>query len=217
MVYPESSTSEDELEVEDLLPPEVQIRYGSAAKRKHVEDEMANFRRVRLRERVLTLKPSEEPTGLYSSTQVRTTARADPAPVLYQEGLATEELTRRPMGRRPKIAWTTTRQKKLVRYYLSTNLDLQSIAKCLLEDDFRPRLFMLSYLVIRCTELTINSIRNVQSHLFMLLPDSRREWRMHRPSSGSMQCSKVQDSSCLSNLAMERATVREAQSIHSID
>lgn len=148
MVYPESSASQDDLEIEDLLPPEVQKRYGSSLKRKHVEDEMTNFRRVRLRERVLTLKQSEEPTGLYFSTEVRTTARAEPARVLYQEGLAREGLSRRPMGLRPKITWTTTRKKKLVRYYLSTNFDLHRIARCLVENDFRPRLFTLPYLVI---------------------------------------------------------------------
>jgi hypothetical protein len=138
MMYSGSSASEDDLEIEDLVPPAVW-------KRKHVEDDMADFRRVRLRERVLTLKQYEEPIGLYSWTQVRTTARADPAPVLYQERLATEGLSRRPISGRPKITWTTTRKKLLVHYYLSTNFDLASIRTCLLEKDFRPRLFMLSY------------------------------------------------------------------------
>jgi hypothetical protein len=148
MVYPESSASEDDLEIEDPLPLEVQKRYGSAVKRKHVEDEMANFRRVRLRERVLTLKLSEKPTRPYFSTKFRTAARADPAPILFHETLATKRLFRRLMGRRPKIAWTTSRQKKLVRYYLLTNFDLHHIARCLVENDFRPRLFTLPYLVI---------------------------------------------------------------------
>ncbi|PMD38787.1 hypothetical protein L207DRAFT_634785 [Hyaloscypha variabilis F] len=67
----------------------------------------------------------------------------------------------KPAGR-PKIAWTSSRKRKLVRLYLLTNLNIHGIQQVLVATDFTP------------------STRNIQSQLGDLLPNLSTEWRQYR-------------------------------------
>ncbi|PMD17839.1 hypothetical protein NA56DRAFT_727881 [Hyaloscypha hepaticicola] len=66
-------------------------------------------------------------------------------------------------GGRPKIAWTSSRKRKLVRLYLLTSLNIHGIQQALVATDFTP------------------STRNIQSQLGDLLPNLSTQWRQYRP------------------------------------
>jgi hypothetical protein len=84
----------------------------------------------------------------------------------------------KPAGR-PKIAWTSSRKRKLVRLYLLTNLNIHGIQQVLVATDFTPR--CVAILQPKMHQIDICSTRNIQSQLGDLLPNLSTEWRQYRP------------------------------------
>ncbi|KAH8602373.1 hypothetical protein B0O99DRAFT_680499 [Bisporella sp. PMI_857] len=66
-------------------------------------------------------------------------------------------------GGRPKLDWTASRNRKLGRLYLLTDITVQDIQQLLKEDKFSP------------------SVRSIQAQLSLLLPNNVKDWRQYRP------------------------------------
>ncbi|CCD48350.1 hypothetical protein BofuT4_P107340.1 [Botrytis cinerea T4] len=66
-------------------------------------------------------------------------------------------------GGRPKIVWTSSKKRKLVRLYLMTDLKIAEIQRLLSSDGFNP------------------CVRNIQTQLSDLLPNNKKDWRKYRP------------------------------------
>jgi len=81
-------------------------------------------------------------------------------------------------GGRPKLDWTASRNRKLGRLYLLTDITIQDIQQVLKEDRFCPRSELA---LLRSIFLTHSSVRSIQAQLRLLLPNNVKEWRQYRP------------------------------------
>ncbi|KAH6663793.1 hypothetical protein B0J14DRAFT_661731 [Halenospora varia] len=65
----------------------------------------------------------------------------------------------------PRLAWNASRNRKLIRLYLLTNITPGEIQWVLSSDGFKP------------------SERSIQAQISTFLPNCKKDWRQYRPSS----------------------------------
>jgi hypothetical protein len=85
-------------------------------------------------------------------------------------------------GGRPKLDWTSSRNRKLVRLYLLTDINTTEIQQVLgAAETFTPRYVKCQFCGSNQKLMFPYSVRSIQAQLSLLLPNNVTEWRQYRP------------------------------------